>query len=207
MLVLTLMLSALALLTDAVVDHHLQQLQQLPLLQHHDVVQSAPEEPPFLYKGVDLSYVPQAESQGFQYFPRHGAEAADPVRIVADNGANIARLRIWHDPPYPNQTYANVSGVVQMARRVHAAGMLVHLDFMFSDWWAGPGAQWMPRVWSGCEGCTCEEGRGCQCNSGEGCRAHIDTDALAVLLYNFTFDVVSQVTDAIGEAPHCVQVG
>ena len=44
-------------------------------------------------------------------------QVGDAVQIVAKNGANIARLRIWNDPPYPNQTYANVTGVIAMAKR------------------------------------------------------------------------------------------
>ena len=79
---------------------------------------------PFL-NGVDLSYVPQAEAQGFKYYATRDGKQEDPVAVVARNGANIARLRIWHDPPYPNQTYANLSNAVRMAKRVRAAGMAV----------------------------------------------------------------------------------
>jgi hypothetical protein len=61
--------------------------------------------PPVLYKGVDLSYCAQAEATGTRYYARVGDVASDPIRIVAENGANIARLRLWVDPPYPNQTY------------------------------------------------------------------------------------------------------
>ena len=60
---------------------------------------------PSLYKGVDLSYCAQAESTGTRYYAHSGGVAGDPVHIVAANGANIARLRLWVDPPYPNQTY------------------------------------------------------------------------------------------------------
>jgi hypothetical protein len=126
-----------------------------------------------LYKGVDLSYVPQAEALGFQYYKKRGGPAGDAVKIVAGNGANIARLRIWHDPPYPNQTYANVSNVLKMAKRVYEAGMQVHLDFMYSDWWADPGQQWMPRAWSGCPDCACIEGKNCRCAAGDGCRTGV----------------------------------
>ena len=55
------------------------------------------------YNGVDLSYLPQAESTGFQYRASKGGDVGDAVKIVAANGANIVRLRIWNDPPYPNQ--------------------------------------------------------------------------------------------------------
>jgi arabinogalactan endo-1,4-beta-galactosidase len=96
------------------------------------VAQQKPTGTANFYNGVDLSYVAQAESQGFRYRATAGAPPGDPVKIVASNGANIARLRIWNDPPYPNQTYANVSNVIKLAKRVHAAGMMVHLDFMYS---------------------------------------------------------------------------
>ena len=149
----------------------------------------------------------QAEREGFLFRRSAASAAEDPVAIVAANGANIARLRVWHDPPYPNQTYANVTNAVRMARRVHAAGMLVHLDLFFSDWWADPGQQWMPRAWSGCPDCACVEGRGCACNAGRGCRPRLDPAALRRLAYSFTKDVVSRVAAAIGEPPHIVQVG
>jgi arabinogalactan endo-1,4-beta-galactosidase len=55
------------------------------------------------YNGVDLSYLPQAESTGFQYRASKDGDVGDAVKIVAANGANIVRLRIWNDPPYPNQ--------------------------------------------------------------------------------------------------------
>jgi len=116
------------------------------------------EDDGLFYNGVDLSYVAQAEAQGFQFRASSDAEPSDPIAIVAKNGANIARLRIWNDPPYANQSYANVTNVIALAKRVHAAGMMVHLDFMcapntcvdlvtlpidqqascrrYSDWWA-----------------------------------------------------------------------
>lgn len=165
------------------------------------------EEPVPFYNGVDLSYVPQAEANGFQYRAHKDGPVGDAVEIVASNGANIARLRIWHDPPYPNQTYANVTNVIRMAKRVKAAGMGVHLDFMYSDWWADPGQQWMPRAWSGCKDCDCTEGRGCKCATGRGCKQHMHIEELAALAYNFTRDVVARVTTAIGAPPEVVQVG
>ena len=33
-----------------------------------------------------------------------------------------------------SQDYANVTNVLKMAKRIKAAGMLLHLDFHYSDW-------------------------------------------------------------------------
>ena len=153
---------------------------------------------PFL-NGVDLSYVPQAEAQGFKYYATRAGKQEDPVTVVARNGANIARLRIWNDPPYPNQTYATLSNAVRMAKRVRAAGMAVHLDLQFSDWWADPGKQWMPRAWSGCSGWEQYS------PTSDGCRDSIPE--LAELVYNFTGRAVHAVTEATGSPPEVIQVG
>lgn len=67
--------------------------------------------PPTVYKGVDMSYVARAEALGTRYYPRAGALANDPLTIVRENGANVARLRIWNHPS-PEQSYANASNVL-----------------------------------------------------------------------------------------------
>ena len=96
--------------------------------------------------------------------------------------------------------------VIRMAQRVHAAGMLVHLDVMHSDWRAGPGPQRVLRVWSGCPDCACTEGKNCRCAAGKGCRTELDVDKLAQHAYEFTASVISQVTTACsGYPPHIVQ--
>ena len=93
-----------------------------------------------------------------------------------------------------------------MAQRVHAAGMLVHLDVMHSDWRAGPGPQRVLCVWSGCPDCACTEGKNCRCAAGKGCRTELDVDKLAQHAYEFTASVISQVTTACsGYPPHIVQ--
>ena len=53
---------------------------------------------PSFYDGVDISYLPAAEAQGTQYFGAKGQPAQDAVKLMAEAGANIARLRIWNNP-------------------------------------------------------------------------------------------------------------
>jgi arabinogalactan endo-1,4-beta-galactosidase len=132
---------------------------------------------------VDLSYVPQAEAMGTKFYRRAGGPADSAIEIVRANGANIARLRIWNDPLFPNQTYASPANVLKLAKRVHEAEMLVHLDFMYSDTWADPGHQWMPAAWTG-----------------------LAFEKLTQRLYNFTHTVLTEAA-AQGIPIEIVQVG
>jgi len=138
--------------------------------------------PPTVYKGVDMSYVARAEALGTRYYPRAGALANDPLTIVRENGANVARLRIWNDPS-PEQSYANASNALKLAKRVHEAGLLVHLDIMYSDTWADPGHQWMPAAWAG-----------------------LPFEQLTQALHNYTRDVLLAAAEQ-GIPVHIVQVG
>ncbi|HEY0989300.1 MAG TPA: glycosyl hydrolase 53 family protein [Kofleriaceae bacterium] len=92
--------------------------------------------------GHDLSFAIQEAAIGSVYTDR--GRAALPEQILADHGANFVRLRLWLDPP---GGYSNLSSVLAMAQRAHAAGMQLLLDFHYSDFWADPGKQNTPAAW------------------------------------------------------------
>jgi len=94
--------------------------------------------------GHDLSFAVQEAAIGNKYTDR--GRAALPERILADHGANFVRLRLWLDPP---GGYSNLASVLTMARRAHAAGMKILLDFHYSDFWADPQTQNTPAAWQG----------------------------------------------------------
>jgi arabinogalactan endo-1,4-beta-galactosidase len=94
--------------------------------------------------GHDLSFAIQESAIGNTFTDR--GRAALPEQILADHGANFVRLRLWLDPP---GGYSNLSSVLQMARRAHAAGMRILLDFHYSDFWADPATQNTPVAWQG----------------------------------------------------------
>jgi len=71
---------------------------------------------------------------------------ASPVTIMRDNGANYVRMRLWVDPP---SGYNDLAGDLALARAVHAAGMRIYLDIMYSDFWADPTKQNIPAAWQG----------------------------------------------------------
>src|SRR5262249_7510466 len=54
--------------------------------------------------------------------------------------------RLWVDPP---PGYANLTRDLEMAQRIHAAGLGLYLDIHYSDFWADPQHQIPPAAWDG----------------------------------------------------------
>ena len=94
--------------------------------------------------GTDLSFTPQELAAGatFSYDGRPGS----PVTITRAAGANYVRMRLWVDPP---PGYSDLASDLALARQVHAAGMKIYLDIMYSDFWADPTKQNIPAAWAG----------------------------------------------------------
>lgn len=99
------------------------------------------------YLGVDLSYVNELEDCGTKYY--NGENQVDPYAQLESIGANIVRLRLWHNPSWTN--YSNLEDVKKSIARAKAQGMAVLLDFHYSDFWTDPGRQWRPEAWNDIE--------------------------------------------------------
>ncbi len=106
------------------------------------------------YRGNDLSYVNQMEDCG-AVFKEKGIPK-DVYRIFADQGTNLVRVRLWHNPVWQNQLsqpegikpqYSDFEDVRQTISRAKNEGMEVMLDFHLSDFWADPGQQLIPSAW------------------------------------------------------------
>lgn len=104
---------------------------------------SAAQVPDFVV-GADVSFLPQVEAGGGFFQDSQGRREA--LAIFRDHGFNLFRLRIWHSPA------GGVNGLaasLAMARRIHAVGGSILLDFHYSDTWADPGQQAKPAAWAG----------------------------------------------------------
>ena len=55
-------------------------------------------------------------------------------------------MRLWVNPP---PGYSDLASDLALARQVHAAGMKIYLDIMYSDFWADPTKQNIPAAWAG----------------------------------------------------------
>ncbi|MFY0608559.1 MAG: glycosyl hydrolase 53 family protein [Cyclobacteriaceae bacterium] len=133
------------------------------------------------YVGADLSYVNELEDCGVIYKDQTG-ELTDPYQIFADEGANVIRLRLWHNPEWTN--YSNLEDVRKSIKRSKDAGMTVLLDFHYSDFWADPGRNWRPQAWEAID----------------------DDQILGDSLYDYTFQVLKSL-DEEGLLPEMVQIG
>ncbi|MGH8196395.1 MAG: glycoside hydrolase family 53 protein [Woeseiaceae bacterium] len=133
-----------------------------------------------LWLGADLSYVNEMEDCGAEY--RADGQVVDVYRLFAAKGANIVRLRLWHSPDWT--TYGTLEDVIRSSRRAQAAGLDVLLDIHYSDDWADPGDQIIPKAW----------------------RKYRATDELAEAMYRYTVDVLLALHQA-GVMPEMVQVG
>lgn len=103
--------------------------------------------------GMDASAVLSLEKGGVKYYDFAGNEA-DVFRVLADNGINYIRLRVWNDP-YDSRGNGygggncDIDAAVEMGRRATDAGMKVLIDFHYSDFWADPKKQMVPKAWKG----------------------------------------------------------
>lgn len=100
---------------------------------------------PLEITGADVSHVTKNEDHGAVYRSASGRRA-DPFRLLAANNVDYIRLKVWVDPA---DGYNNPADVLEKARRAHAAGQRLLIDFHYSDAWADPGKQNKPAAWAG----------------------------------------------------------
>ncbi len=97
------------------------------------------------YKGMDLSFLPEIESDGVVFKDENNQDIVDNYAYLKSRGVNLVRIRLWI-----NNTSGlyNLNFVKDQALKAKAQGMDFLLDFHYSDTWADPGSQDMPSVWA-----------------------------------------------------------
>jgi arabinogalactan endo-1,4-beta-galactosidase len=95
-------------------------------------------------RGADLSFEQQEEAAGAN-FTDDGVPGS-PLSILNHHGLNYVRLRLWVAPP---AGYSDLASDLRMAQRIEAAGDKLYLDIHYSDFWADPQHQDIPRGWQG----------------------------------------------------------
>jgi arabinogalactan endo-1,4-beta-galactosidase len=94
--------------------------------------------------GADLSFLKSAEDKGF-VFMEDGA-VKPGLQIFRDHGYNWIRLRVFHTPTeLPN----SLEYTIALAKKAKETGFKFLLDFHYSDTWADPGKQFIPKAWLG----------------------------------------------------------
>ena len=134
------------------------------------------------YYGADLSYVNEMEDCGAIYKNENGL-IEDPYAIFKNEGANLVRLRLWHNPTWTD--YSNLQDVKRSIQRAKNQGMHVLLDFHYSDTWTDPSKQQIPAAWI---------------------NVINDTQTLGTVLYNYTYNTLLELYNE-DLLPNIVQVG
>ncbi len=117
---------------------------------------NAPSSDGTFWLGADISGVTGSEAHGDKLYSYEGDEPIEATALMKELGMNAIRLRVWVNPPrYGRQDSSSHAGlcdkedVLEQALRAKALGMEVMIDFHYSDWWADPAKQPIPKAWLG----------------------------------------------------------
>lgn len=137
--------------------------------------------------GVDISTVIAEEKSGVVYYDADG-NVQDIFKTLADSGVNYIRVRVWNDPyDAEGNSYGgggnDIQTAMEIGKRAAVYGMKLFVDFHYSDFWADPGKQMVPKAWAG-----------------------MDVDEKAEVIYEYTKDCLYALKNA-GADIGMVQIG
>lgn len=101
--------------------------------------------------GMDASCVPALEAGGVKYYDHDGSEK-DVYEILSQNGINYIRVRIWNDPfDGSGNGYGggncDIENAITIGKRATEYNMKLLVNFHYSDFWADPAKQMVPKAW------------------------------------------------------------
>lgn len=114
---------------------------------------ASPRQTEFL-KGGEISKLTYIEDMGGKFRDAEGNER-DALQIMAENGFNLARIRVLNNPGkgrgdgtyYLPEGYQNEEDCLEMARRAKDKGMKIQFTFAYSDYWSDGEKQYIPSEW------------------------------------------------------------
>lgn len=147
-------------------------------------VENLPED---FIMGMDASCVPSLEASGVKYYDHDGNEK-DVYQILAENGVNYIRVRVWNDPFDSNGMgygggNCDIENAIAIGKRATQYGMKLLVNFHYSDFWADPAKQMVPKAWK-----------------------DMDVVQMSEALYNYTKESLQKLVDA-GVDVGMVQIG
>ena len=147
-------------------------------------VENLPED---FIMGMDASCVPALEKGGVKYFDHNGIEK-NVYEILSENGINYIRVRVWNDPYDANGNgygggNCDIENAITIGKVATEHGMKLLVNFHYSDFWADPSKQMVPKAWKG-----------------------MDIDEKCDALYQYTKDCLQKLMDA-GVDVGMVQIG
>lgn len=128
--------------------------------------------------GADVSFLRQAEQNGAVF--KDNGKPEPGLQILKDHGYNWIRLRIFN---HPTELPNDLPYTIAEAQAAKKLGFKFLLDFHYSDTWADPGKQFIPKAWEG--------------------ETH---QQLVQSVFEYTRDTIAAFRDA-GVLPNMVQIG
>ena len=130
--------------------------------------------------GVDFSSVLSEEESGVRYL-NYAGEEQDIFRTLAEAGVTHIRVRVWNDPfDAEGRGFGggnvNAERAAEIGARAAKYGLKLIVDFHYSDFWADPGKQMVPRAW-----------------------ADMDLETKAAALYDYTKESLKKIAEAGGD--------
>ncbi len=139
-----------------------------------------------MFLGIDVSTQLEENAANAKYFD--GDKIIDPLKEFRTNNVSIMRLRIWNDPygengkPYLGGTN-DVSNLLKLVEMGKKYGYKFLLDFHYSDFWADPSKQYLPKAWR-----------------------NLSFDEIVSEVYKFTKETLLKVKELDVEVPY-IQIG
>jgi len=104
-------------------------------------------------RGADISSILSLEEAGVKFHnDDENWSEEDIFKVLAEHGVNYIRVRVWNQPNDGNgHSYGGGNNDVKTAgeigRRAAKYGMKLLVDFHYSDFWADPEKQRVPKAW------------------------------------------------------------
>jgi arabinogalactan endo-1,4-beta-galactosidase len=136
--------------------------------------------------GIDTSTYLEEVEKGAVYLD--GDKQIDPLDEFRKNGVDCMRIRVWNDPydegghPYLGGT-CDIDNYIKLGKLAKSKGYRLMMDLHYSDFWADPGKQFIPKAWQ-----------------------DYDLEQMIGAVYAFTADCLHTAIDN-GVAPEYIQVG
>lgn len=150
-------------------------------------------------KGGEISKLTYVEDRGGVFRYADGTEG-DALQIMAENGFNLARIRVLNNPGknsgdeswYLPEYYQSEDDCLELARRAHDKGMQILFSFAYADSWSDGENQEAPFYWR-----------------KDYAENHSDEDWYEYLenqVYEYTKDILQKLVNQ-GTAPEYVSIG
>ncbi|WP_417940754.1 glycoside hydrolase family 53 protein [Flavobacterium sp. RS13.1] len=93
-------------------------------------------------RASDVSYLPEMEAVGTKFY--NNGKEENMLTTLKNAGCNTVRIRLWKNPVNGRSGMEEVKELAEKSRR---AGLRVWLTVHYSDSWADPGKQVIPKEW------------------------------------------------------------